>query len=516
MPTSYRVTWFLRVLVVAPLLAGCPCFDTAGAGASPQADSGLALVTGSKTAGDARVYRIRVLANDRTVVVLLPADARDATLEIDGIVRQQAGGGASVGVGPLGHAAPTLTLAGLRPHDRVSITVRGSNASLRFADGSVVGLARDVGIASGAYYAVLATLAIVQIVAFFVLRDPVIGWYLGFTLSLLGLEFARNDALPRGLDLPAQLALRASFMLCILGLSTTYLKLRSAAPRLFTVAAAVIVVPSIFIAIDALVTGVAASIVALSVIDLAGIMTLFAAAIIRRRQGYASATYLGIGLLGLPLVLLATIAAKLAGIAAPALNQWGFEAGSSFDVFAFSIAILMRFQFDAVERDRIRHVLHSATYDANHDSLTGLFNRRGLQVRMSALSSIDSTVLFVDLDGFKAINDAGGHAAGDEVLKAVGHILCECVRLPDIVARVGGDEFVVVLVDFLDPASVNDVIGRISDKIARYRPLGENPIRIGASVGRAATNSGSPDAAIAAADRDAYRVKAEHHATRQP
>jgi diguanylate cyclase (GGDEF)-like protein len=102
------------------------------------------------------------------------------------------------------------------------------------------------------------------------------------------------------------------------------------------------------------------------------------------------------------------------------------------------------------------------------------------------------------------------------VLKAVGHILRECVRLPDIVARVGGDEFVVVLVDFLDPASVNDVIGRISDKIARYRPLGENPIRIGASVGRAATNSGSPDAAIAAADRDAYRVKAEHHATRQP
>lgn len=509
------MTWFLRVLAVAPLVASWLFFGTAGAGASPQADSGLALVTGSNMAGDAHVYRIRVVANDRTVVVLLPAGTRDATLEINGIVRQQAGGGASVGVGPLGHAAPTLTLANLRPHDRISITVRGSNATLRFADGSVVGLARDVGIASGAYYAILATLAIVQIVAFLVLRDPVIAWYLGFTLSLLGLELARNDALPVGLDLPAQLVLRASFMLCILGLSTTYLKLRTAAPRLFALAAAVIVVPSIFIALEAFVTRVAASIVALSVIDLVGIVTLFVAAIIRRRQGYESATYLGIGLLGLPLILAATIVAKLLGIAAPALNQWGFEVGSSFDVFAFSIAILMRFQFDAVERTRIRHVLHTATYDATHDSLTGLFNRRGLAARMSALHSVDSTVLFVDLDGFKAINDAGGHAAGDEVLKAVGHILRECVRLPDIVARVGGDEFVVVLVDFLDPASVTDVIGRISDKIARYRPLGENPIRIGVSVGRAATNSGSADAAIAAADRDAYRVKAEHYASRR-
>jgi len=504
------------VRAVAPLLAGSLLFVAAAAGASPRADSGLALVTGSATAGDVHVYRIRVVARDRAVVVLLPAAARDATLEVNGIVRQQAGGGASVGVGVLGHAAPTLTLANLGPRDRVSITVRGSNAALRFADGSVVAFARDVGLASGAYYAVLATLAVVQIVACVVLRDPAIAWYLGFTFSLLGLEFARNDAVPFGLNLAAQVVLRATFMLCILGFSATYLKLRTAAPRLFALAAAVNVVPSIIVALATLVTRVAASIVALSVIDLAGILVLFAAAIFRRRQGYVAATYLGIGLLGLPLVLVATIAAKLAGIAAPALSQWGFEAGSSFDVFAFSIAILMRFQFDAVERDRVRQVMYTATYDATHDSLTGLLNRRGLEARMSALRSIESTLLYVDLDGFKAVNDAGGHAAGDAALKAVGRILRDCVRLPDVVARVGGDEFVVLLVDFLDPARVTSVIDRISAEISKYRPLGDNPLRIGASIGRATTNAGlTADATIAAADTDAYRVKAEHYASRR-
>jgi len=100
-----------------------------------------------------------------------------------------------------------------------------------------------------------------------------------------------------------------------------------------------------------------------------------------------------------------------------------------------------------------RREAESSSYEANHDALTGLLNRRALLRAMESLQPVDGTagrrhmLLFLDLDGFKAVNDTGGHEAGDALLAQIADSLRQAVRLHDLVARMGGDEFAVVLVD---------------------------------------------------------------------
>jgi len=96
-------------------------------------------------------------------------------------------------------------------------------------------------------------------------------------------------------------------------------------------------------------------------------------------------------------------------------------------------------------QDRARREL---TYRATHDVLTGLLNREGLVRRYAEVigdRSVDRAVLYIDVDGFKAVNDRLGHRAGDEVLTQVGRRISASIRPTDTAARIGGDEFVVVL-----------------------------------------------------------------------
>ncbi|MEZ5167421.1 MAG: GGDEF domain-containing protein [Acidimicrobiales bacterium] len=100
---------------------------------------------------------------------------------------------------------------------------------------------------------------------------------------------------------------------------------------------------------------------------------------------------------------------------------------------------------------------------ASHDELTGLLARDELRARLDvALRSAyrhDRVVgvLFLDLDGFKAINDSMGHDAGDELLREFGSRLRDSVRTEDLVARFGGDEFVVVTLGLERPSAVREV-----------------------------------------------------------
>ena len=90
-------------------------------------------------------------------------------------------------------------------------------------------------------------------------------------------------------------------------------------------------------------------------------------------------------------------------------------------------------------------------YLANHDSLTGLFNRAAFQNRLeqsltqARRNAGSVALLFIDLDGFKGVNDAEGHRAGDEVLRIVAQRIASTVRTGDTMARLGGDEFLVML-----------------------------------------------------------------------
>jgi diguanylate cyclase (GGDEF)-like protein/PAS domain S-box-containing protein len=110
---------------------------------------------------------------------------------------------------------------------------------------------------------------------------------------------------------------------------------------------------------------------------------------------------------------------------------------------------------------------------AFHDGLTGLPNRLLLADRIQQAIAVAKrsgrlvAVAFLDLDGFKAVNDVHGHAAGDQLLKELAERLAETLRAGDTVARMGGDEFVLLLCDLDDATQCNHILSRVLDSISR-------------------------------------------------
>jgi diguanylate cyclase (GGDEF)-like protein/PAS domain S-box-containing protein len=152
--------------------------------------------------------------------------------------------------------------------------------------------------------------------------------------------------------------------------------------------------------------------------------------------------------------------------------------------------------------DRLEH-------EAAHDPLTGLPNRRRMQEALGAsLRTGTVGVLFVDLDGFKPVNDAYGHEAGDELLRQVAKRLAACVRAEDVLARVGGDEFVVLMPGLMGPADAEAMSVRVRDALCRPFLIAGQTVTIGASVGvHLATSADDPDQALRAADHAMYEIK---------
>jgi diguanylate cyclase (GGDEF)-like protein/PAS domain S-box-containing protein len=149
---------------------------------------------------------------------------------------------------------------------------------------------------------------------------------------------------------------------------------------------------------------------------------------------------------------------------------------------------------------------------ARHDALTGLANRSVLLERLEQVveQREPAAAVFIDLDRFKPVNDLLGHDAGDEVLRVVAARLTELVRPDDLVARVGGDEFVVLIAGLDDRAVAKNLCKRIDAALAEPYLLAVGPARVGASVGLAMTSGDSSVTGLLAdADRAMYEVKAE-------
>jgi diguanylate cyclase (GGDEF)-like protein/PAS domain S-box-containing protein len=154
-------------------------------------------------------------------------------------------------------------------------------------------------------------------------------------------------------------------------------------------------------------------------------------------------------------------------------------------------------------------------HDALHDPLTGVANRALCRERLiHALARTgrdqgSACVLFIDLDDFKAVNDSYGHAAGDALLIALSRRLEHTVRPADTVARIGGDEFVVVCED-IDERTAMALGHRLTEAI--HEPLDVDGVehRLSASIGIALGAAGrrDPDSLLADADAAAYRAKA--------
>jgi len=123
------------------------------------------------------------------------------------------------------------------------------------------------------------------------------------------------------------------------------------------------------------------------------------------------------------------------------------------------------------------------------DSLSGLANRNHLHERMDQIiedsqrNNKEFALLFLDLDHFKSINDSLGHDIGDELLRSVAHSIQDILRLNDVVARIGGDEFVIVLTHYKDEMELIEIINRIQTKLMRPWKIKTFPINVTSSIG---------------------------------
>jgi diguanylate cyclase (GGDEF)-like protein/PAS domain S-box-containing protein len=160
--------------------------------------------------------------------------------------------------------------------------------------------------------------------------------------------------------------------------------------------------------------------------------------------------------------------------------------------------------------DTIRHM-------AYHDSLTGLPNRelfeRTLTERLSEAAHHRNmlSVLFVDLDGFKAVNDTVGHAEGDRFLKAVADQLTRLVRADDFVARIGGDEFLILLPEIKSLDEAIAVSDRVLAGLNVDSTIGDRLFRITASIGVAVfpVDGRDSESLLRSADRAMYEAKSQ-------
>jgi len=172
----------------------------------------------------------------------------------------------------------------------------------------------------------------------------------------------------------------------------------------------------------------------------------------------------------------------------------------------------------AAENAALRARLAESEALADRDSLTPALNRRGFMRELHrSLSVVErykrpAAVLYIDLDGFKAVNDGYGHAAGDAVLQHVGRLLIEQVRESDVVGRIGGDEFGVILneVTAEEAARKADALAEAIDGAALiHEGVGH---RVRGSIGMHVMHTPEdPETALARADEAMY---AEKHARR--
>jgi len=174
---------------------------------------------------------------------------------------------------------------------------------------------------------------------------------------------------------------------------------------------------------------------------------------------------------------------------------------------------------DITERKRIEEALRQSEAEkshlANHDALTGLPNRRLFHDRLrialenARCSDGSLALLFIDLDGFKTVNDVLGHDYGDHILRVTAARIAECLRRSDIVARLGGDEFTAVLENVTSANDVGRVAAKIIKAVSTPIPVHGQDATIGASVGIALYPQDALNvrALLVAADGAMYQAK---------
>jgi diguanylate cyclase (GGDEF)-like protein len=214
----------------------------------------------------------------------------------------------------------------------------------------------------------------------------------------------------------------------------------------------------------------------------------------------------------------------VAMVTGPILMTFGPGANGGLVVIAvgtalLSILVLVRLAglVGLLERDvAARRVLEARlSFQAFHDPLTGLANRRRFVEQAEAAlagRTVPGTIaaLFLDLDDFKTVNDSLGHAAGDDLLVAVGDRIRTTMRETDLAARLGGDEFGILLVGIPDPGFATTMSSRLLAALEAPVVIAGASVNVGASIGIAVDTAAmrSVDDLLGDADLAMYRAKA--------
>jgi diguanylate cyclase (GGDEF)-like protein/PAS domain S-box-containing protein len=254
-------------------------------------------------------------------------------------------------------------------------------------------------------------------------------------------------------------------------------------------------------------------------------MIQFASSSASRLIGYEADTLVGMSLVALAhaddseaVSSFVKVAASLPGVSPPA--EWRMR-GTDDTVVQVEAIASNRLADEAVRgivvnaRDvgERKALLDQLAHQAFHDPLTGLANRALFYDRVSHALELSQregrtvTVLFLDLDGFKQVNDTMGHAEGDHLLRMVANRLRACARATDTVARLGGDEFAVLVEDTAVARSTERLIERIREQMAFPFTLAGREARISASVGSASAIGGEVDEVLRHADVAMYAAK---------
>ena len=195
-------------------------------------------------------------------------------------------------------------------------------------------------------------------------------------------------------------------------------------------------------------------------------------------------------------------------------EQWGFSAGLLISLVALPLYFSDLLKQLHEQHSELRTLYEQTAKHATHDSLTGLPNRKHFHDHLAqtiASAKQDKrtfAVLYLDLDGFKTINDALGHAVGDQLIENTARRLERCVRKGDMVARVGGDEFIVLLRD-VTAFDVSKIAEKIIEGLSERVTIAAQALRITTSIGIATYPQDGADAGtlIHNADSAMYDAK---------